>query len=832
MPRPTYNCPKCSKRAFTLMKLVKHIGLIHAHEPNFSITCGLNNCQRSFKNFQSVRRHVYRKHRENIFCSNLDPAVEITPAVVDDLPTVTNVLSNLDPAVEITPAVVDDLPTVTNVVAPSVDDLLHNFKKNLFSFVLKCREKNHLPISVQEDIVNDVNFLLCFFKENYDSFIAFHLNKSGFSITDSPELTSVIQSKDFFDEAYKAVRTPYMIRDHCKSQLNMTEPVHFQLRNSEGHSVGSYSYVPIRLVLKSYLSHEDIRDQILLSTTQHMEKECLSDYTDGEIYKDHQFFKDHPDALRLHFYEDEFGVVNPLGSIQNKHKLCGFYYNVGNLDPRHRSQQSHIHLALLVRYAHVKQFGLNTILKPMIDDLKTLATEGFKVNWEGTEHTVYAALATISGDNLSAHMLGGFTMSFNSGRICRYCMATHADIKDKFCETDFVLRTKEVHQSHLARIDQCPEDKVTYGVNSRSPFEELPYFDVTTSLPPDAMHDLLEGVIPLVLKLVISKAHTEKHITVTELNEELRKLSIGQNDKRNKPVKISERVKTVGVSGSASQKWCLFRLLPFAMAHRVPFNCEYWNVFLLLREISDIVMAHKAKKEELPLLNVLVYTFLNKLKDVFGGVMTPKCHYLIHYARLIEQYGPLRLLWCMRFESKHQYFKIVARNCRNFINIATTLSNRHQFRQCWEFSSQSLLSEFENVPGKSVSTPFSSLPVELQRALMAHHEVCNVRLHEDNAIQRVSKLILNNVKYAVKDVFLIDEVHSEKISLFFQIKYIFNINTIWLLCGKVLLPLSYDQHFHAYSVQVQKEWTVLLPGNELDSQAHDIYCVDNNVYVF
>lgn len=69
--------------------------------------------------------------------------------------------------------------------------------------LLKCREKNHLPVSVQE-IVDDVNFLLCFFKENYDAFIAYHL-KSGFDISQSPELKRVIRLNDFFDEASKAI---------------------------------------------------------------------------------------------------------------------------------------------------------------------------------------------------------------------------------------------------------------------------------------------------------------------------------------------------------------------------------------------------------------------------------------------------------------------------------------------------------------------------------------------------------------------------------------------------------------------------------------------------
>lgn len=44
------------------------------------------------------------------------------------------------------------------------------------------------------------------------------------------------------------------------------------------------------------------------------------------------------------------------------------------------------------------------------------------------------------------------------------------------------------------------------------------------SLPPDVMHDFLEGVVPLVLRLVLSKAHREKVITIQEFNEELRNL--------------------------------------------------------------------------------------------------------------------------------------------------------------------------------------------------------------------------------------------------------------------------------------------------------------------
>ncbi len=46
------------------MKLIQHVGLVHNHERNFSITCGLNNCKSSFTIYESFRRRVYRKYRK------------------------------------------------------------------------------------------------------------------------------------------------------------------------------------------------------------------------------------------------------------------------------------------------------------------------------------------------------------------------------------------------------------------------------------------------------------------------------------------------------------------------------------------------------------------------------------------------------------------------------------------------------------------------------------------------------------------------------------------------------------------------------------------------
>lgn len=56
----------------------------------------------------------------------------------------------------------------------------------------------------------------------------------------------------------------------------------------------------------------------------------------------------------------------------------------------------------------MKQFRLDVILKPMIEDPRHISTESFIVIVYGKEHLIYSALATFLADNLSAHMIDGY----------------------------------------------------------------------------------------------------------------------------------------------------------------------------------------------------------------------------------------------------------------------------------------------------------------------------------------------------------------------------------------------------------------------------------------
>lgn len=101
-----------------------------------------------------------------------------------------------------------------------------------------------------------------FFKSNYDAFLKYHLEKNGFIVESCPELYEVLQCSDVFSEASKLVRSPHMLKNYCKTNLEMTEPVDYALRDPSGRKVGSYSYVPICDVLQKYCSHEDVWDSM------------------------------------------------------------------------------------------------------------------------------------------------------------------------------------------------------------------------------------------------------------------------------------------------------------------------------------------------------------------------------------------------------------------------------------------------------------------------------------------------------------------------------------------------------------------------------------------
>lgn len=79
---------------------------------------------------------------------------------------------------------------------------------------------------------------------------------------------------------------------------------------------------------------------------------------------------------------------------------------------------------------------------------------------------------------------------------------------------------------------------------------------------------------------------------------------------------------------TASQMWCLGRLLPLMIGDLVEEDNEYWENYLSHLEIMDEIFAPVYSIDRLGYLKMMVEDFLYDFKVLYP--LTPKMHYLVH----------------------------------------------------------------------------------------------------------------------------------------------------------------------------------------------------------
>ena len=84
----SWRCPSCySFAAHILKSVLQHIGVVHTHEANFCVTCGIQGCPDSYCNYHSYKKHMYQKHCEVLEVATVPSASEaqvLEPIEIDD----------------------------------------------------------------------------------------------------------------------------------------------------------------------------------------------------------------------------------------------------------------------------------------------------------------------------------------------------------------------------------------------------------------------------------------------------------------------------------------------------------------------------------------------------------------------------------------------------------------------------------------------------------------------------------------------------------------------------------------------------------------------------
>lgn len=452
-----------------------------------------------------------------------------------------------------------------------------------------------------------------------------------------------------------------------------------------------FYYVPILKTLQEQLKSKTILKMVYSESNCHPANSSyyLHDFSDGLFVRNHTLFSTDDNALQLLIYYDDVNIANPM--TNKVHPVGLFYYQLVNINSVYRGKLKSIHLFAICKKQYIKEFGLDEILKPLVDDLKELGSEtGHPFTIGGGTVYLRGAILAVIADTPASQVVGGYKESVGGAkRKCRHCMTSWEKMQEHFTEEEFVLRNSDRHEEQVSTIENAGSEYLRkyfskeYGINKRAKILEAPYFNVTKQLPQDIMHIFLEGIVGYEMKFLFKYLFDSGRLTLNDLNRGIDYFAYGYSETKDKPAPIKavdlEFKSSSNLGQSASQMWLFACILPYILDGKVESDDPNWKNFLSLLEIMGICFAHKVTFRSIINLKQLVKEHLTSFKIVYPNArILPKQHYLVHLPTQIMMFGPLIRSWCMRFEAKHSYFKDMARKIKNFKNLPLSLAKRHQ----------------------------------------------------------------------------------------------------------------------------------------------------------
>jgi len=77
-------------------------------------------------------------------------------------------------------------------------------------------------------------------------------------------------------------------------------------------------------------------------------------------------------------------------------------------------------------------------------------------------------------------------------------------------------------------------------------------------------------------------------------------------------------------------------------------------------------------------------------------------------------------------------------------------------------------------------------------------------------------------------VYVFSVVEEECVPVFLHVKKIICARDVWLLCGCMLVPVTFSTAYHAFAVDVCIDWLAVKPRQLSDhtKSKHDLFCLN------
>lgn len=632
------NCPV--REAFTSLNALSDHYTGHHHQAA-SFNCILDGCQQSFLNKSSLFRHLRNFHTGlSVAAPSSSSHVPVPPCnrLEDGNSEIAagSGHSGFGLGVMHDESYNDNNEDLLNSTIstnreyhPSVD-----LNKVAAQVVMELRSKASLTGKAVERFEDGCTKLLENYRVEILNQVIFNLKLHGMSDADSvvmvegiPNVTNVfdglrsIQDQlEVFEKEFGLVKPveKFLGRTRIDQRLDPQTNTYVQTQVNV-----SFQYVSIVATLKTVLSKKGFRSQIFKDYTSN--DGILRSYMDGNHCKSHPYVKKFGNnVIHIIIFYDELEVSNALGSKTIIHKLGAFFFQILNGPASTGSKLSSIHLLILSYADDLKVPGaFEKVLTPFILEMKKLSSdEGVEMIIDGKPLVVRALLAAVTADTLAAHDLLGF-LSPSANHFCRCCMIHRADFRQ---DGNLIAtpRKKETHDVHVQQVLADSRLSSTCGVKGNCALNQVPYFHCAESSVFDAFHDLLEGVAPLVIKLVLRHfICVEKVMSLEDFNISVASFSYGIPDAKNKPSPNFTREMLVTrkkLKQTGSQMWCLIRALPLLIVDRenkiLPGD-RHLEIVFLLQDIMKIIFSFEVSLADLDRLEGLIFQHHELFKSLF-----------------------------------------------------------------------------------------------------------------------------------------------------------------------------------------------------------------------
>ena len=789
-------CPICietnnnNRKFIEVNVLIDHIRKFHAFLCG-NITCHQNGCMQSFMKLFNYKRHLIRFHsisyssivNDDVLMHEFQEETSSPTLVSEYIPTIDFVKN-----AAVLYSTLKSMPKVTNSVSDLVMQVSSDIAQESSSYIIQklnsvCIE-NNIETCIFEEVFND----LTAFKDSFKNFETAYRGQSYFE-----SLGTLIIPKE------------YVLGERLENKnINGL----FELHEIEE----KFYYISIKDILVSVFKNSKLLDIMFEYKNKKLGRtEDLSNVQDGIFYQEN--FKS-PNMLIGELFIDDIECGDSLSSSAGINSLGKVMFSFKDLPPIYSSNLNLIFPLLIFYSIDAKKYSYRPIFDPLIKELNDLYNNGLIVRYNEKDIVIKFAISHITGDNLGLNKILGYTESFISNFCCRICKMDKSTRNVSLVENVDLLRNKENYNHDL--YECLSKNCIVNGIKDNSCLSEIIYFHVPHNMVLDCMHDLLEGVVDIVLTFVLEYFINNNFFTLEWFNKRILFFNYNSCHKKNKPSAVKkEKFNKIKLRQKAAQMWTLAKIMPFLIGSKIPVDNEYYDLLLILLEILDIVFAPLISINQTFYLQTLIYEHHKLYLSLDNKVhITPKLHFLTHYPRMIRYLGPPVRYWAMRYESSHQLAKQCVKSSNNHRNIALTVSKKSCAKLNDLFYSKMRLQNFSYGPGFIVKGncqfPFLKDKVNLFKTRYV----------------KIGDIVYKSGGILIYNFNTIDD------SLFIFIDEVFVYESDAIIKGFKLNYKYHSEHYHSFVFEKSEDIKFVYLKDAYDHRVCNFYKINQLLYVF